>query len=46
MPLKSRFELRAIQVDWYRTQFSNTTNDRQNNLLIAAGIVYRWSFAK
>jgi outer membrane immunogenic protein len=46
VPLKSRFQLRAIQVDWYRTQFANTTNDRQNNLLIAAGIVYRWSFAK
>jgi len=25
------------------TEFKNTTTDRQNNLLLAAGIVYRWS---
>jgi outer membrane immunogenic protein len=46
IPLNSRFEIRAIQVDWFRTQFANAKNDRQNNLLIAAGITYRWSFAK
>ena len=45
VPLKSHFIVRAFQVDWYRTQFSNTINDRQNNLLISAGIVYRWSHA-
>ena len=44
--LKSRFEIRAIQVDWFRTQFANAKNDRQNNLLVAAGITYHWSLAK
>ena len=46
VPLKSHFMLRAFQVDWYRTQFANTVNDRQNNLLISAGIVYRWSHSR
>jgi outer membrane immunogenic protein len=46
IPLKSRFEIRAIQIDWFRTQFANAKNDRQNNLLIAAGITYHWSVAK
>jgi hypothetical protein len=44
--LKSRFEIPAIQVDWFRTQFANAKNDRQNNLLVAAGITYHWSLAK
>jgi outer membrane immunogenic protein len=46
IPLKSHFEVRAIQIDWFRTQFANAKNDRQNNLLVAAGITYHWSFAK
>jgi outer membrane immunogenic protein len=46
VPLKSHFMLRAFQVDWYRTQFANTVNNRQNNLLISAGIVYRWSHSR
>jgi outer membrane immunogenic protein len=46
IPLKSHFEVRAIEVDWFRTSFANAKNDRQNNLLVAAGIVYRWSHAK
>ncbi len=46
VPLKSHFAVRAIQVDWFRTQFANAKNDRQNNLLVAAGIVYRWSHSK
>jgi hypothetical protein len=40
VPLKSHFELRAIQIDWFLTQFANAKNDRQNNLLVAAGITY------
>jgi outer membrane immunogenic protein len=43
VPLKSHFVLRAIQVDWFRTEFANAKNDRQNNLLVAVGIAYRWS---
>jgi len=46
VPLKSHFELRAIQIDWFLTQFANAKNDRQNNLLVATGITYHWSFAK
>ncbi len=46
VPLKSNFLVRAIQVDWFRSQFANGRNDHQNNLLISAGIVYRWSHSK
>ena len=46
MPLKSHFEVRAFQVEWFRTQFANAKNDRQNNLLISAGLVYHWSHPK
>jgi hypothetical protein len=43
VPLSSRFAVRAIQIDYYLTNFSNSTNDHQNNLLLGAGIVFRWS---
>jgi hypothetical protein len=46
IPLKAHFELRAFQADWFRTQFANAKNDRQNNLQISAGLVYHWSHAK
>jgi outer membrane immunogenic protein len=46
VPISSRFSVRAIQVDYFRTQFANGTNDRQNNLLVAFGIAYHWSFRK
>jgi len=46
VPLKSHFEVRAFQVEWYRTQFANAKNDRQNNLLVSAGLVYHWSHSK
>lgn len=46
VPLKSHFQVRAIQIDWFRTQFANTVNDRQNNLEISVGLVYRWSHRK
>ena len=46
IPLKSHFEVRAFQVEWFRTQFANAKNDRQNNLLISAGLVYHWSHPK
>ena len=43
VPLSSRFALRIVQVDYYLTTFQNSTNDHQNNLLVAAGIVFHWS---
>ena len=46
MPLNARFAVRMLQVDYFRTQFANGTNDRQNNLLIGAGVVFHWSHSK
>jgi len=43
VPVSTRFAVRVIQVDYYRTQFTNATNDRQNNLLLGVGIVFHWS---
>jgi hypothetical protein len=42
-PVSRRFSLRVIQVDYYLTHIANAVNDRQNNLLIGAGIVFHWS---
>ena len=35
--------VRLFQVDYYLTDFANSTNNHQNNLLLGAGLVYRWS---
>lgn len=43
MPVSPRFAVRLIQADYYLTAFNNGINDRQNNLLLGAGIVYYWS---
>ena len=43
VPLNSRFAVRVIQIDYYLTNFTNSTNDHQNNLLVAAGFVFHWS---
>jgi outer membrane immunogenic protein len=32
----------VIQADYYMTDFANGADDRQNNILIGAGIVIRW----
>jgi outer membrane immunogenic protein len=45
VPVSRHFSVRG-QVDYFATTFANATNDHQNNLLIGAGIVYHWSFAK
>lgn len=46
VPISSRFSVRAIQLDYFRTQFANANNNRQNNLLVGFGIVYHWSLPK
>jgi outer membrane immunogenic protein len=46
VPVSSHFSVRFIQVDYYLTHFANLTNDHQNNLLIATGLVFRWSLSK
>ena len=45
VPVSRRFSVRG-QVDYFATTFANGTNDHQNNLLIGAGVVYHWSFAR
>lgn len=30
------------QGDWIRSSFQNLNNDRQNNIRVSAGVVYRW----
>jgi hypothetical protein len=39
--LSRHFALRAFQADWLRTEFPNGTTNVQNNLRLAAGIVFR-----
>lgn len=43
VPVSSRFSVRVIQIDYYLTNFTNATNDHQNNLLLGAGVVFHWS---
>jgi outer membrane immunogenic protein len=43
VPLNSHFAARVVEIDYYLTTFANATNDHQNNFLVSAGIVYRWS---
>jgi outer membrane immunogenic protein len=43
LPLRSGLALRVIQADYDLTNFANTVNDHQNNLLLGAGVVLRWS---
>jgi len=41
--LSRHISVRALQVDWLRTQLPNATDNVQNNLQIAAGIVFHTS---
>jgi outer membrane immunogenic protein len=43
LPINSVIAVRVVQVDYYLTNFANSVNDRQNNLLLGAGVVFRWS---
>ncbi len=36
------FDIRAVDADYYLTQFPNGVNGRQNNLRISAGVVFRF----
>jgi hypothetical protein len=40
--LSRHFAVRAIQADWLRTQFPNSTTNVQNSFRLAAGIVVRF----
>jgi opacity protein-like surface antigen len=37
-----RFAIRPIQAEYFMTKFSDGNNNRQNNLLISTGIVFRF----
>lgn len=41
-PLSKHTALRLVQVDYNLTTFENTVNERQNNLLVSTGFVFRW----
>lgn len=40
--LTRRIALRAFEADYYLTRFDNGTNDHQNNLRIAVGVIVRF----
>jgi hypothetical protein len=42
LPLKGGFVVRVLQADYDVTTFANGVNNHQNNLLLGAGVVYRW----
>jgi outer membrane immunogenic protein len=46
LPLRSGIALRLIQADYDLTNFANSVNDHQNNLLLGAGVVLHWSIRK
>ncbi|WP_158945102.1 hypothetical protein [Granulicella sp. S190] len=42
LPLRPGIAIRLIQADYYMTTFKNGADDRQNNILIGAGVSFRW----
>lgn len=44
--LTRHWAVRAAQVDYFLTRFSNGVNDHQNNLRFSAGVVYRFGARK
>jgi outer membrane immunogenic protein len=43
MPLTYGIAIRLIQADYYYTGFKNGADNHQNNTLIGAGVIIRWS---
>ncbi len=43
VPISGALIVRAIQADYYMTTFANTVDNRQNNTLVGAGIVFLWA---
>jgi outer membrane immunogenic protein len=46
LPVRSGVSIRIIQADYYLTDFANSVNNHQNNLLLTAGVVLHWSRIK
>jgi outer membrane immunogenic protein len=42
LSMSSRLAVRLLQADYDISTFRNGVNDRQNNLLLGAGVVFRW----
>ena len=42
VPLQHRLTVRAIEVDWLRTQLPNGTSNVQNNLRLGTGLAYQF----
>ena len=43
LPISPHVTLRVVQLDYFLTNAINSTNGHQNNLLVGAGITFRWS---
>lgn len=43
LPINATWSARLIQVDYLFSNFANAANNHQNNLLLGAGVVLRWS---
>jgi len=46
MNLSRRFAIRAIQADYLQTHLPNDGNNRQNNLRLSAGVVFRFGLPR
>jgi outer membrane immunogenic protein len=44
--ISSHIAIRAVDVDYFYTQFNNDVNQHQNNLRVSAGIVFRFGAAR
>ena len=42
LPLNHGIAVRLIQADYYMTSFKNSADNRQNNVLLGAGIILHW----
>jgi hypothetical protein len=40
--LTRRLAIRAVDLDYYLTRFDNGVNQRQNNLKVSAGVIFRF----
>lgn len=43
LPLTTGIAVRVIEADYYLTDFANSADNHQNNILIGAGVVVHWS---
>ncbi|MGA2632600.1 MAG: outer membrane beta-barrel protein [Terracidiphilus sp.] len=46
VPVRPHFAVRIIQIDYDLTTYQNSVNDHQNDLVLGAGVVFRWSHGR